>query len=80
MFDSAQRDMQRHAAFLPTLNQRPVDGTNQEMLTAAANESVFDFRKVREVIQEFVFQGWISAPEERHIYSNGSSYFNLEAP
>ena len=51
MFDSAQRDMKRDAAHLPTLDQRPIDWTQQEMLAATANESVFDFREVREVIQ-----------------------------
>src|SRR2546423_1136131 len=51
MIDSAQGDMQRHAALFPAFDQRPVNGAEQQMLAAASNEGVFDFGEVRKIIQ-----------------------------
>src|SRR5437870_7532878 len=51
VFDSAQRHVQRHAPLFPTLHQRPIDRAEPEMLASAANEGVFDFGEITEVIQ-----------------------------
>ncbi len=51
VLNSAQRDVKRHAAFFPAFDERPIHRTKHEMLAATANESVFDFGEVREVIQ-----------------------------
>jgi hypothetical protein len=43
--------MQRNPNFLPTLDERPVHRAQMQMLATPANEGVFDFGEVVEVIQ-----------------------------
>jgi hypothetical protein len=46
--------MQRDIHLLPTFDQGPVHGANQQMLAATANESVFNLSEVVKVIQKRV--------------------------
>jgi hypothetical protein len=51
LLDAAQGHMQRHAHLLPTLDERPVDRAQEQVLAAAADEGVFDLCEVVEVVQ-----------------------------
>src|SRR5215471_15633287 len=46
--------MQRQATLLPAFDQSPVHRTKHEVLTAPPNKRVFDFREIREVVQDGV--------------------------
>src|SRR6266545_7406264 len=51
LFNAAQRDMKRDVHLFPTLDERPINRTKQQMLCTPANERVFDLGKVIEIIQ-----------------------------
>src|ERR1043165_3051447 len=42
VLDCSQDDMQRHAALFPTFDQGPIDRAKHEVLSAPADERVFD--------------------------------------
>jgi hypothetical protein len=48
--------MQRHAHLFPALNQRPIHGTQEQVLSPPADKRVFDFSEVVEVVSSFEFR------------------------
>ena len=51
--DRPDDDMQRNAAFLPRLDQRPVERAQKQIPGPPPDERVFDLGKIVEVIQVF---------------------------
>src|SRR6266498_1372328 len=51
LFNAAQRDMKWDVHLFPTLDERPINRTEQQMLCTPANECVFDLGKVIEIVQ-----------------------------
>src|SRR6185369_1297078 len=51
LLHTTKHDVQRNSLLLPRFHQRPVHWTEKQMLPAPANECVFDFSEVVEVVQ-----------------------------
>src|SRR5262245_27220827 len=50
--DRTDNDVQRDPAFLPDIDERPIERAEKEMLSAATDKRVFDLCEVIEVIQD----------------------------
>src|SRR2546423_3138200 len=51
LLDAAQHDVKRNAHLLPAFDQRPIEWADEQVLSASANESIFDLAVVVEIVQ-----------------------------